>query len=61
MNMNIKMTFRIIMNVKEELEYIIIENIVLIIVGGYWILELFINIILNIMKSLTSLYMYDIP
>lgn len=35
MNMNIKMTFRIIMNVKEELEYIIIENIVLIIVGGY--------------------------
>ena len=35
MNMNIKMTFRIIMNVKEELEYIIIENIVLIIVGDY--------------------------
>ena len=35
MNTNIKMTFRIIMNVKEELEYIIIENIVLIIVGGY--------------------------
>lgn len=39
MNINIKMTFRIIMNVKEELECIIIENIVLIIVGDYWIID----------------------